>query len=365
VSYGDEDPLRLATALATSGDLAFVGVDELRGVQIALDFRGPVLGHAVELSSEDSMCSHDGGTSAATAIAADPTITAVIGTTCSISAVPAAPIISDAGLSMVSPSNTAPSLTAPNTHTAGYLRVAENDADQGVTMAEFVRAEGAATSTVIVPASGLVKDELGEAFVETFEALGGTNLAFEVAEPDGSDVAAVIAAVIAAGVPDVLYFPVLEPLGSAIVTEARAIPGLDGTQLASWEGLAFPGFLDSAGAGAEGMLLTVSDSSFTDTPEYAAFAEAYLDEFGEDPLPLFSAVAFDAANLILDGIERVGIIDGAGTLHIGREALRGALFDTTGLEGLTGTITCDLLGDCGAYGHMVVTVENEELVPMS
>jgi hypothetical protein len=141
--------------------------------------------------------------------------------------------------------------------------VAENDADQGVTMAEFVRAEGAATSTVIVPASGLVKDDLGEAFVATFEALGGTNLAFEVAAPDGSDAVDVIAAVIAAGVPDVLYFPVLEPLGSAIVTEARAIPGLDGTQLASWEGLAFPGFLDGAGADAEGMLLTVSDSSFT------------------------------------------------------------------------------------------------------
>jgi ABC-type branched-subunit amino acid transport system substrate-binding protein len=127
-----------------------------------------------------------------------------------------------------SPRSLAASLTAPDTHTAGYLRVAENDADQGVTMAEFVRAEGAATSTVIVPASGLVNDDLGEAFVATFEALGGTNLAFEVAAPDGSDAVDVIAAVIAAGVPDVLYFPVLEPLGSAIVTEARAIPGLDG-----------------------------------------------------------------------------------------------------------------------------------------
>ncbi len=364
VSYADEDPLRLATALATSGAVAHLGIDQLRGVQIALDAAGPVLGHAVELRNEDDLCNPEGGETAASAIVADPTITAVVGTTCSGAALTAAPIISDAGLSMVSPSNTAPFLTAPDTHTAGYLRVAENDADQGVTMAGFVRAEGAAASAVIWQSDFEYTQDLGEAFVGAFEALGGTNLAFEVAEPDGSDVADVIAAVVAAGVPDVLYFPVFEPLGSAIVTEARATPALDGTQLASAEGLALQEFVDGLGADAEGMLFTDPDPSFTDTPEYAAFASAYFDEFGEDPLTLFSAMAFDATNLIVSGIKGVGIVDGAGTLHIGRRALRDALFATTGFEGLTGTITCDPLGDCGAYGFAVLRVEGGELVPV-
>ncbi|MDH3426085.1 MAG: ABC transporter substrate-binding protein, partial [Acidimicrobiia bacterium] len=124
VSYAEENPLRLATALATSGDVSFLGVDELRAVKIALDAAGPVLGHAIELRNEDSKCNPEGGETAANAIVADPTITAVIGTTCSGAATRAAPIISDAGLSMVSPSNTAPVLTAPDTHAAGYLRVA-------------------------------------------------------------------------------------------------------------------------------------------------------------------------------------------------------------------------------------------------
>jgi branched-chain amino acid transport system substrate-binding protein len=365
VSYSQQDPLRLATTLVTSGDLAFLGVDELRGVQIALNLRGPALGHAVELSNEDSMCSPEGGEAAASAIVADPTVAAVIGTSCSSAAGTAAPIISDSGLSMVSPSNTAPFLTAPDTHTSGYLRVAENDADQGVTMAGFVTGEGAMTSAVIVqPDEFGFAQEIGEVFVEVFEALGGTNLAFEVAEPDGSDAADVIAAVVGAGVPDVLFFPVFDPLGSAVVAEARAMPALDGTQLATAEGLAFPGFVDDLEGDAEGMLFIVGDSSFADTPEYGAFADAYFDEFGEDPLPLFSAVAFDATNLIVNGIERVGIIDRAGRLHIGRQALRDALFATAGLDGLTGPISCDPLGDCGAYGYAVITVVAGEPVPV-
>jgi branched-chain amino acid transport system substrate-binding protein len=35
-------------------------------------------------------------------------------------------------------------------------------------------------------------------------------------------------------------------------------------------------------------------------------------------------------------------------LHIGRQALRDALYATAGYQGLTGSITCDQYGDCGA-----------------
>ncbi len=363
VSYATEDPLRLATALVTSGPVAFLGVDELRGVEIALGARGPVLSHAVELRNEDSMCSAEGGAAAADAIGADPTVSAVVGTTCSGAALAAAPIISDAGLSMVSPSNTSPILTEPDTHAAGYLRVSWNDRDQAVAMAGFVTGEGAMTSAVVVDGDPY-SVALGEAFVESFEGSGGTILAFEVAEPDGSDVAAVVAAVVGAGIPDVLYFPVFDPLGSALVAEARAMPALDGTQLAASDGLASQGFVDGLGADAEGMLFTVPDLSFTGSPEYADFAAAYFDEFDENPLTVFSAFAFDATNVILDGIEGVGIVDGAGTLHIGRQALRDALFATAGFAGLTGTITCDLLGDCGQTGFVILTVTAGELVPV-
>lgn len=368
VSYAEEDPIRLATVLATSGPYSNLGLDELRAVEIALDFHGLVFGHEVELRNEDSMCSPEGGQAASAAIVADSTIVAVVGTTCSSAAAVAAPVISDAGYSMVSPSNTAPVLTDPDTKAAGYLRVAPNDRHQGAAMAGFVWNDGATTSAVVVdPAlypSGQYPVALGDAFVEAFETLGGSNLAYVFAESDGSDADAVIAAVVSAGAPDVLYLPVFDPPGFALLTEARATPALDGTRLAASEALLLQEFVDNLGVDAEGMLFTATNTSFMNTQEYGDFAAAYFDKFGEQPLTIYSPFAFDATNMILSGIEAVGIIDGDGTLHIGRQALRQALFATSGLEGLTGTITCNPLGDCAAIGFAIFTVEGGEIVPV-
>ncbi len=38
--------------------------------------------------------------------------------------------------------------------------------------------------------------------------------------------------------------------------------------------------------------------------------------------------------------------DDDGTLHIGRQALRDALYATSGHEGITGAINCNQNGDC-------------------
>jgi len=55
VSYGAEDSLRLGTSLVFSGPVGPFGVDELRGVEMAVDAHGSVLGHAVELSNHDDV----------------------------------------------------------------------------------------------------------------------------------------------------------------------------------------------------------------------------------------------------------------------------------------------------------------------
>jgi branched-chain amino acid transport system substrate-binding protein len=42
-------------------------------------------------------------------------------------------------------------------------------------------------------------------------------------------------------------------------------------------------------------------------------------------------------------------VDEDGTLLIGRQALRDAVQNTTGFEGLTGSLSCDQFGDCGSW----------------
>ena len=76
-------------------------------------------------------------------VIADRHVVAVIGTLCSASAVEASPLLSRAGLVMISPTNTSPALTsdlagnASAHYHAGYFRTASNDLYQGQAVAQF------------------------------------------------------------------------------------------------------------------------------------------------------------------------------------------------------------------------------------
>jgi len=57
-------------------------------------------------------------------------------------------------------------------------------------------------------------------------------------------------------------------------------------------------------------------------------------------------------------IEAVAVQDADGTLHIGRQALRDALYATTGFEGVSGTLACDEFGDCAATKFDIVRLDD-------
>ena len=66
---------------------------------------------------------------------------------------------------------------------------------------------------------------------------------------------------------------------------------------------------------------------------------------------------------ILDAIEYVGVAKKA-KLQIGRQALRDALYATSGFEGASGTITCDEFGDCGLPTLQRFVVQGGDLTPI-
>ena len=354
VSYAKGIPVHLASALAISGPVASLGADSQRAVLLALERHGPLYGHGLELRAEDDQCSPDGGESAANAIAADPTIAAVVGTSCSSAAKVAAPILSAAGLSMVSPSNTSPYLTDPATHEPGYLRTAHNDGDNAVFMAQYLSGQGSQTSAVIVEGAFEGAVPVGEAFARAFEGLGGDNLAIYDATEDLDGALNELAE----SPPDVLYFAILDSsLASEVVSGARSREGLNNTLLATNDFVYSDQFIEDLGHQADGMLFGLLDDSFMSGDAYLGFAQAYSLRFSIDPSPFFGAHAFDAAQMILRALENTAVVDGKGKLHVGRQALRTALFATQGLHGATGTITCDEFGDCGATSFRIFRVE--------
>ena len=84
VVIGPGEPIKLAYAQAVSGPNASLGTDMVRGIEIAVsDLGGEILGHPIEVVGEDTGCTPEGGQAAATKLASDSSLFAVVGTTCS------------------------------------------------------------------------------------------------------------------------------------------------------------------------------------------------------------------------------------------------------------------------------------------
>ena len=96
VGGGEDIQIRALGALTRAGEL---GVPSQRGVGLAVADYGPIKGHGVSMGAGlDSLCSAEGGAAAARTVIGDPRVVGVIGTSCSVAAAAAAPILSEAGL---------------------------------------------------------------------------------------------------------------------------------------------------------------------------------------------------------------------------------------------------------------------------
>lgn len=360
VTIAPDDPVVIGTMLTTSGATSFLGEDSLGGVQIAISDRdNTLLGHDIELVNEDSLCTADGGQAAAQRIAADETVLGVVGTNCSSAAAAAMPIVSDAGLVMISPSNTAPSLTNDDpeqggTHLPGYFRTAHNDLFQGSLAAEFANQVLDAKTLATIHDGSPYADGLQQVMADTFTQLGG-EVVFQGAINVGDTDMTAILTEIASNAPDVLYYPIFEPESDFITAQAKSIPGLENTVLMSADGSFVDPFPESAGAASVGMYLS---GPHVAGDAYDAFLKKWDEEIGGTPPSGFHAHAYDATNILLNAIEAVAVEADDGSLTVGRQALRDAVAETADYEGLTGTLTCQkdspYDGDCATGGGLAI-----------
>lgn len=363
VKYGPSDPINLGTALVISGANSSLGLDSQYGVKVAIELKGKVLGHDVKETDTDDGCSADGGTAAANQLKADDTIVAVVGTSCSSAGVKAAEILSQAGILLVSPSNTAPSLTDPATHQAFYARTAHNDKIQGAAMAQFACEVLKVKSAATIHDGSPYAQQLQQVFADNFKSkCSGTITDQEAITVGQTDFNSVLTK-IAAGKPDLLYYPIFVAEGALITQQAKQTTGLANTILAGADGIQTPDFLSAAGAAAEGMYMSGPDLAFSGDFYEKTFLPKYKEVSGQSaPISVFHAHAFDATNMIFKAIEKVALTDADGNLYIPRTALKDAFLATSGYPGITGTLTCNADGDCADAKISVVQVKSGKFV---
>ncbi len=360
VVLAPDDPVTIGVMSALSGPVAFLGEDSVGGVEIALNRRdGLVLGREIELITEDSLCSAEGGQTAAQKIASDEQILGVVGTSCSGAAASALPVISAAGMLMISPSNTSPALTnadmdAGGLWQPGYYRTAHNDEFQGAMAAEYALNELGAASAATIHDGDPYTDGLQAVMARTFGEMGG-DVVFQGAVNKGDTDMTAILTEIATNPPDVLYFPIFEPEGNFVAAQSQNVPGLEDTILMGADGLLVASFPEATGEAAIGMYLS---GPYLSSEDYSDFLAEWDEEFGGVPPSGFHAHAYDAANILLNAIESVAVEQEDGSIVIGRQALRDAVSATEGYAGLTGVLTCNETGDCAtgeALGMYLIT----------
>ncbi|WP_419842874.1 branched-chain amino acid ABC transporter substrate-binding protein [Candidatus Poriferisodalis sp.] len=368
--------IQIRSLEAITGDVAFLGLPIERATMLAIEDYGPIHGFEVDLGTTlDDLCSNDGGQAAAQTIVADEDVLGVIGTSCSGAAVAAAPLITGAGMVLISGSNTSPALTSDLAGTAGenynvgYYRTAHNDLFQGAAMAEFVFDELGLTDAAAVHDGDPYTQGLVQAFADAFEALGGTVTGISAINKEDTDMVPVLTE-IATGAPEALFFPIFQPAGDFMADQAPGVPGLEDTVLLAADGLLNTNYL--ARAQTADMYFSGPDTRFGENENESTgrtaqeFLATYEERWGEAPAAAFWAHGYDATTLLLDAIEAASWVDSDGNLNVDRQGIRDHLNGVEGYGGMIGTISCDDFGDCGAGRITVVqNIGGEENVGAS
>lgn len=357
IAEGEE--IQIRALQSQTGDAGPLGIDQIRGIELAIEDFGDIHGFSVNLGTpEDDLCSSEGGQSGSQAIVAQENVIAVIGTTCSGAARAAMPVITGANMVMFSGSNTAPDLTSDMNGNAGenqydgYYRTAHNDLFQGAAVAQYVYEELGLRTAAAIHDGDPYTEGLANAFRNAFEFLGGSVPVFTATTgQQGQDQTALLTEVAGAS-PEVVFFPIFPQTGGPeIIQQKDSVAGLEDVVWISADGLFTSAFL--AIPETEGMYFSGPDLDFgantsvTGT-NYSDLVAAYEAAYGESPPAAFHAHTYDATALVLTAIEEVGVLGDDGTLRIGKQALRDYLNSVADFDGVIGQITCDEFGDCGS-----------------
>lgn len=358
VEVAQGDSVQIRSVYTNPGDIALLGNSAERAIVYAVEDYGTIHGFRVDLGvGLDDMCSPEGGMITGSLVIAEGDVVGVVGTNCSAAAAEASPLITSAGMVLISPSNTAPSLTSDlagtegGSHFPGYYRTAHNDLIQGEAMAHFLYDKDVSTAAVVHD-GGPYTEGLATAFSAAFEEHGGTITGTWEVERREEDLMPVLTE-IAETSPDALFFPIFFPTGGVLVEQAAEMPAFSETVFAGADGLLGDTFLSLPES--EGMYISGPNTRFGNNTNQSTGWSApelearYLEADGEPPTGTFWGHAYDATVLLLDAITAASYLrSGDSALVIDRAGVREYLDNLSGFQGVTGVLSCDEFGDCGA-----------------
>jgi branched-chain amino acid transport system substrate-binding protein len=256
----------------------------------------------------------------------DKNVMVYIGTYNSGAAKLSMPILNRANLLMISPANTAPGLTKPNTGAANepdcyrpsgkinYFRVVPTDDIQGPVGAQWAKrivAKMKRPRSVYVLHDGEVYGEgVAKAFKQEAEALKFEILGYEAIDVKAQEFKALMLK-IKEKKPGLIYFGGTSQTKAGQLTKDMVAAGID-CPIMLPDGCFEQAFIDSAGASVANDRSYVTFggmpvSELAKTSNGKAFIDAYEKKFGKMPEEAYSAYGYECAKVALEVIRRAGV----------------------------------------------------------
>ncbi|WP_194891288.1 branched-chain amino acid ABC transporter substrate-binding protein [Catenulispora pinisilvae] len=275
----------------------------------------------------------------------DPKVMGVVGPAFSGPTAAAGALYSTANLVAISPSATAPKLTASGFKT--FYRVVANDNIQGKAAADYMAKSLKAGNVFVVDDKSQYGQGLSTAIIAQLK-VDGVTVETDSAQAGTQDYSQLASKVASSGAKAMYYAGYYADGG--VFAKALKSAGYTGTMM-SGDGSKDPNFITTAGKdAAEGWQFTCACLDAGTNPKYAAFVSAYKQLANAEP-GTYSIEGYDAANTI------ISVLKGLNTASPTRAAVAGAV-GTVDYQGLSKEVKFTSTGDISTTAVYVYQIKS-------
>jgi len=325
--------IKIAAGAPLTGPLAKQGQEVANAVKLAVEewnAKGGVLGKKIEVLEADDQGNPQVGVAAGEKVAADPAVIGAVWGITSVTCIPVSEILEKSDITMISPGCTNPKVTDRGLKSVN--RVCARDDFQGPAGVVFAVDKLKAKKIAVFDDGTTGPRGVADEFEKKAASMGAQVLRYVIRAGD-KDFRSVLGTI-----PkdiDLIYASLWAP-DAALIAKQMGDVGLN-KRLLGPDGQYEPvDYIQASGGAAEGNYVTFLVPDLKKVPTAANFAKAFEAKYG--PVSSYGPLAYEAANIILSAVEKVGKPD--------RAAIRDAVRATKDYKGILGIpISFDQKGD--------------------
>lgn len=349
-SGSSDHVVKIGMIAPLSGSLSALGLGMKNSADLAINQAnkaGKIKGWKIEFDPQDDQGDANTGGAAASKLASDPEIGAVIGTLQSSIALQAAPQLNKQSIVLISPANTNPSLTQGKDYLktqsrpfASYFRLATTDLIQGAFAADYAFDDLKAKTAYLVNDKLVYGQGLDQAFATEFTKKGGKVITTDFVTTDQKEFGSLVSKVKAAK-PDLVFYGGQYPEGAPFSKQLRDggvnVPFMGG------DGLVDKSFIATVGLKTADDYATNVGAAVEDLPAAKSYVDAYKAAGYSDAFSAYGPNTYDCANVLIEAM--VKVLPGKKSIDASVRADIVKAVQDIKTSGVTGDISFDQYGD--------------------